>query len=421
MKHRVFVLLVLAAISLSLLLMAPLMADDQSERYVVVFNANKIPQKAAQSIAAAGGELVKTFPQVGIGIVASSNPSFAESLRGVKGIHAVAIEGYHMLPDVILQESTVEDGPDPSVDTYYYAYQWDIRRVKADLALDITSGSHDTVVAVLDTRIAFNHPDLSPNVIYATCYSVYSSCNPYPTLHWHGTHVAGTVAAAFGGGRAVGVAPNIGLASYNVFELTSGGSVVAYDEAIWQAMLDVVDQGFDVISMSLGSYIMRSYGAGEVAYWTAWNRIADYVTRQGVVIVASAGNEGENLNGPLDHLPSDVTGVICVGASGIRPDPIFPQPDFYDVLADYSNYGAPVTLVAPGGDYGPDGTPYPYPAVYYLVFSTYPTGYAWAGGTSMAVPHVSGIAGLIRDLHPELNPHQVIVILKQTAENLGNR
>jgi subtilisin family serine protease len=256
--------------------------------------------------------------------------------------------------------------------------------------------------------------------------------------------VAGTVAAAFDGGGVIGVGPNLGIASYNVFEFYdfpddgAGPLLVAFDEALWQAMLDATERGYDVINMSLGGYIVRSASKEDVAAWTAWNRIADYVTRQGVTIVASAGNGNLDLNGPVDHIPSDVTGVISTGASGIRPDPIFPQDDSYDIRAFYSNYGASVILSAPGGDCGLadscDELTRPANWFEYLVFSTYveanplcaatascPVGYAWAGGTSMSSPHVSGAAGLVADQNPGLNPHQVISILKRTTDNLGDR
>lgn len=414
-------------------------AEAEPVRYTVVFNGTKIPKKAADMIADAGGELVKTFDEIGVGIAISSDPSFPDALKGAKGIKAVDPQRYLALPVTEAFEFEATE-PDPTLDYYYDLYQWDIRRVKADQAWENTTGSHDTVVAVLDTGIAWNHPDLEDNVLYHTCYSVLDilgPCSDYPSWHWHGTHVAGTIAAAFEGGATVGVGPNLGLASYNVFELyddpIEGWVLVAFDEAIWEAMLDVADKGFDVINMSLGSYaVMNEGGAAE---WVAWNRVADFVTRQGVTIVASSGNGNTDLNGPVAHIPSDVTGIISVGATGIRPDWAFPQDGFYDVRADYSNYGASVTLSAPGGDLGPPEAAYPFPAVYYLIFSTYvipdpicaatascPLGYAWAGGTSMASPHVAGAAGLVIDNSKKpLNPHQVTSILKQTAEKIGSR
>ncbi|UCC71026.1 MAG: S8 family serine peptidase, partial [Gemmatimonadota bacterium] len=403
-------------------------AGDSHGRYVIVFQ-KKVPRKAAQIVADAGGELVGTLPEVGLGLATSSDPSFAESLRGVRAVHSVGVARFHALPETEVYVS--ENGPTPA-DVGYFNYQWDIRRVKADEAWNTTTGSHNTVVGIIDTGIAWNHPDLGPNVVYAACYSVFSACMPYPSLHWHGTHVAGTVAAAFGGGRAVGVGPDLGLASYNVFEYVPDYGVVAFDWAIWMAMLDAAAQGFDVVNMSLGGYVVKPSSQQDVAAWTAWNRIAHYVTRQGVTIVTSAGNAGVDLNGPVDHVPSDVTGVISTGATGIRPDPFYPQAGSDDVRASYSNYGAAVTLSAPGGDAGPDAVSYPW--WWYLVYSDYvvadpscaatascPVGHAWAGGTSQAAPHVAGAAGLVKDMHPGLNPHQVIKILKQTAESLGNR
>jgi lantibiotic leader peptide-processing serine protease len=267
------------------------------------------------------------------------------------------------------------------------------------------------------------------------------ACTPYPSLSFHGTHVAGTVAANFGGG-VVGVGPDLGLANYNVFELfeVEPGvfAVQAAFDSVWGAMIDAADQGFDVINMSLGAIGDFRGPDGSAPFYTAQQRVANYVQQQGTYIVASAGNANLNLNGPLFNLPGGVPGITNVGATGIRPDPVYPQPDAFDVRAFYSNFGAAVTLVAPGGDCGlPDSCdPATRPANWfeYLVLSAFvapdatcaatqscPVSWAWAGGTSMAAPHVSGVAGLVRDQNPNLSPNQMEAILKQTAENLGDR
>jgi subtilisin family serine protease len=405
----------------------PAVAEGVPVRYTVVFNGKNIPKKAADMIADAGGELVKTFEEIGVGIAVSTSPTFADDLKG-GDIYSVGIEGFQYLPDTSVY--TTSESIEETINyPYFWDYQWDIARVKADLAWeDGITGSHDTVVAVLDTGVAWNHPDLALNIVYATCYSMQSTCSPYPDLHWHGTHVAGTIAAT-GAAGSIGVGPNLGIASYNVFELYDG-EVVAFDEALWEAMLDVASQGFDVINMSLGGYYYIP--ADGPAGITAWNRVVDYVSKQGVTIIASSGNGDTNLNGPVVHIPSDVTGVISVGATGIGPYPFYPQEDAYDVRAFYSNYGAAVDLVAPGGDLGPDEPVYPY--WWHLVFSTYvyidpvcaatascPLGWAWAGGTSMASPHVAGAAGLVKDVNPGYSSAQVTKVLKQTAEKLGDR
>jgi subtilisin family serine protease len=237
--------------------------------------------------------------------------------------------------------------------------------------------------------------------------------------------VAGTVAAAFDGGRTVGVGPNLGIAGYQVFE---DGGAGAWDGPIWWAIMDAADKGYEVINMSLGGYgfFDHTQGAGAAA-WTAWNRVINYATKRGVTVVASAGNDGLDMNGSIHHIPGDLPGIINVAATGIQPFPVFPFEGFYDIQAFYSNFGAPVTLSAPGGDCGEEGgcsgvPPSGYPFYWhYFVFSTYPGGYAWAAGTSMATPHVAGAAALIMDENPGIKPFAVRSILMETADDLGDR
>jgi lantibiotic leader peptide-processing serine protease len=431
-RKSTLLILVLFVLS-SVVFVPPATAEGASERYTINFNGNQIPADAAQLVAAAGGQLVRTLPEVGIGVAVSSDPNFMDNLSSARAVHSVGPVLQHSLP--IPAVVKVEDGHPPTA--FLYDEQWNIRRVKADLAWDINTGSHDTVVAVLDTGVAWNHPDLGPNVVYTACYSTQPTCSEYPDIHWHGTHVAGTVAATFDFG-VVGVGPNLGIASYNVFEFVPGVGVIAFDDPLWSAMIDAANQGFDVINMSLGGYLLMSEGKEHAAAWTAWNRVSNYVIRQGVTIVASAGNGDFDMNGPWKHIPGDVPGIINVAATGIRPEPEFPQPGFWDVRAFYSNYGAVITLAAPGGDCGLDDScdPATRPANWfdYLILSTYvvpdpacaatascPIGWAWAAGTSMAAPHVSGGAGLLIDHNPYLNPNQVRSTLMRTAEDIGSR
>lgn len=421
-----------AVLFLALVLPGTARAEDSRTRYVVVFAGDGVPRDAARAMAAARGKLVTVLPEVGIGIAVSDNPDFARVLDRSRGVVAVGEERFMPFSEHGAPVEDEMDAPESSVDTGYFTYQWDIRRVRADEAWSVTTGSHNTVVAVIDTGVAWNHPDLASNVVFHACYSaVTGECLDYPSFSSHGTHVAGTIAAALGGGEVVGVGPNLGLASYNVVELTMDG-LVAYDSSIWQAMLDAARRGFRVINLSLGGYIVFPHR--EAAAWAAWNRVANHVTRKDVTIVASSGNGAVDLKGEIAHIPSDLPAVIGVGATAIRPEPVYPLDGSYDVLAEYSNYGAPVTLVAPGGDAGPEGTPWPDPGQNYLIYSSYvrvswacaeagtcPTRYGWFGGTSMAAPHVAGVAGLVLDREPWLNPHQVDAILKQTAEPLGDR
>ena len=446
-----------------------LSAADQT-RYVVVFDDRRsIPADADARARRAGGSIVQALPQVGVAIATSDDPGFASALEAERGVRAVGAEGAFRLREPyafdraeVPSDATGAAGHEVAASGVEWGifedWQWNVRRVKADAAWEVTTGSHDTVVAVIDTGIASNHPDLAPNLVHADCFRVFTVLDEeadcvYPDLNWHGTYVAGLVAANAGGG-VVGVGPDLGLASYNVFELfqdpedPSEFYLSAATSSIWQAMLDAADRGFDVINLSLGAYVDKaasrvSPGASRdhVAFWLAEQRVAEYVSRQGVVIVSSSGNSGRNLNGPIDEVPAGTPATISVSGTGIRPAPAFPQADAYDVLAVYSDHGAYVDLAAPSGDCGPDSGD-PDDCIFeYLITSagvdldvTDPgdvpacvasrdcaTGWFLAAGTSAAAPLVAGAAGLVRDIDPGLRPKRVERVLATTAEAIGHR
>jgi lantibiotic leader peptide-processing serine protease len=417
------------------------------QRYLVVAQPNARPAQVASAIAAAGGVVARELPGVGIYAAVSSQPRFLASIGRHRLIAEASPMPYVAVPDLVVSESTLlsPQGPAapavvPDPPAAFWDELWGIARVNAPAAWARGyTGSHDTVVAVIDTGIASNHPDVGPNLVFHACFTVAPGCTPYPSLSFHGTHVAGTVAATFGFG-VVGVGPNLGLANYNVFELMNGAVLASFD-SVYAAMLDAADRGFEVINMSLGALV--TFGPDQdnrtvAALRTANKRVADRVLRAGTVIVASAGNAAFDLTGPALNLPGGSPGILNVAATGIRPDPVYPQPGAYDVLAFYSNYGAPVDIAAPGGDCGLDDgcDPATRPANWfeYLILSTFvdpnpacaatescPVGWAFAAGTSMAAPHVAGVAGLLRDAEPRLNPRQVDARLRQTAESIGPR
>lgn len=416
----VMIMLLIAAVPVVSAAPAPEVAVEAP--YVVIFDMDNLPADVEGLVAGAGGKLLFWFPQVGIAVTSAESGSFADQIGASVFVDSVGLTGQWGLPETTVYAPELE--APTATDSAYYQYQWDIRRVGADQAWAAgVTGSHDTVVAVIDTGIDASHPDLAPNVVYQACMQLTGPCPAGTFTHWHGTHVSGTVAATFGGGLVVGVGPNLGLAGYQVFE--PSGS--AWDGPIWWAIMDAADQGFEVINMSLGGYVPFGQTQGEgAAVWTAWNRVVNYAIRNGVTVVASAGNGNVDVNGTIYHIPGDLSGIINVGATGIQPAPIYPQAGSFDIRAFYSNYGAAVTLSAPGGDCGlvDSCNPATRPANYfqYLVLSTMPGGnYSWAGGTSMAAPHVAAAAALVKDVNSNLNPRQVASILKSTADNIGSR
>jgi lantibiotic leader peptide-processing serine protease len=441
-----------------------LLAAAPLSRYVVLFKNNHIPAAAPQLIEAAAGRIVKSFPSAGIVIATSANPDFTSSLAFSTPVESVSSARFRPLPGATPHPGGVVT----PADDFFSRYQWNIRRVKADKAWRITRGSHNSTVAVIDTGVAWNHPDLNSNVVYAACFTSAGSCSrgtapescpctPYPDLDPHGTAVASIIAASSDGGRMVGVGPGLAIASYNVFELIAPDGfpqLFSYDDSVWSAMFDAAEKGYRIMNISLGDVYDRT--DDEVTIM-AWKRVVREIIGQGVTIVASAGNDALRLGGQAVHVPSDLPGVISVGATGIRPEPVYPLQGSFDVAAFYSNFGRPIDLVAPGGDCGVDGlcddfstfppnwyeygvlTAFVCPGCSFtadssplLGFTTVDadpgcianascqTDYFWSIGTSMAAPHVAAVAGLIIDRFPYLNNLFVSTILKTSAERLAN-
>ena len=265
--------------------------------------------------------------------------------------------------------------------------------IDAPEAWAISTGTSNVTVAVIDTGVDYTHPDLAPN--YAGGYDyVFNDADPMDD-HGHGTHVAGTIAAAMQNltgspGQAegvVGVAPNARIRAYKVCR--SDGT--CDDFAIQQAIARAISDKANVINMSLGD---PSYSQSlDNAVQDAWNA--------GLVIVAAAGNSGTT--DPL--YPAAFDNVISVAAF-----------DEDHQRASFSNYGDWVDISAPGN----------------TIMSTYPmtmcgastvpgqTGcYTWLSGTSMATPHVAGAAALVWSRSDVRRNSQVVDILLSSADPKG--
>ncbi|OIU72036.1 S8 family peptidase [Rossellomorea aquimaris] len=235
-------------------------------------------------------------------------------------------------------------------DTYYQGYQYGPQNTYTNYAWDYTRGSSGQEIAVLDTGVDYNHPDLDGKTIRG--YDFVDN-DYYPMdLNGHGTHVAGTAAAETNNGTGVaGMAPNTKILAVRVLDANGSGSLADIADGIRYA----ADQGAEVINMSLGCDCSTPTLESAVNY--AWNK--------GSVIVAAAGNDGISTT----FEPASYANVIAVGAV-----------DSYDRKASFSNYGTWVDVTAPGVD----------------IASTVPNnGYSYMSGTSMASPHVAGLAGLL--------------------------
>ncbi len=449
---------------------SPQEAENSSESFLIVFKSENLPANYKKIIEEAGGTITYEVSKIGTIEATTNQPTvFLKSLLKNKEVLSIApsLELPLNLPEVDAESDDLplpELAPVSAGESIWEAgWQWDIEKVtNKGASHTVSSGSKDVVVGVIDTGFDFDHPDLKDNIVPGSKTFV-----PGTTDAWdynsHGTHVAGTIGA---NGRIKGVAPDTGLRAYRVFGATGGAQQIWITDAIIAA----ADDGVDVINMSLGGtrvvgqwyYTDPATGeqirlGNDAADMVAYNRAVRYAVNKNVTVVASAGNDGQDLSNPAKladwynstlantqfsvkgaafKVPAQIPGVITVSATGAGFGT-------EDRLAFYSNYGnGAIDLGAPGGDVGPNynGTRTPGDHVY-LVLSAIPTylpqsapalaafgegGYGWKGGTSMAAPQVSGVAAAyISKVYAESGkkptPSQVQTHLQQTAVDAGKK
>lgn len=310
-----------------------------------------------------------------------------------------------------------------------YSLQWHLPQISLPEAWDLTTGTptgpDDVIVAVVDTGILPAHPDFAGQLVGGYDFIAdadrardFDGIDEYPTdegdlaygtsSSFHGTHVAGTVAAKTDNGegiagvswdakimpmRALGVN---GGATYDVLQAVRYAAGLANDSGRLPA------QPADIINLSLGSPFFSQ--AAQDTFTAARNR--------GIILVASAGNEATSSPG----YPAAYNGVVSVSATTISGG-----------LAPYSNFGQ-VDVAAPGGYNGTDdnGDGFGDGVVSTLGDDSNPgavqLGYGALSGTSMAAPHVAGVAALMKAVHPDLTPTQFDAALANGSltDDLGN-
>jgi subtilisin family serine protease len=278
MKPRVRVVALLVALAVVLCSTAataakPVTAAQSNGRYLVVFKSDTLPSDAARRVADSGGTVVRTFEQIGV-VSAIGNATFVSKIAKDNKVLSVGPEHMFAAPDVKPIELTEnvtagepEAGPMYPADSYYYYWQWDIRRIGAPAVWGRLPLSGMTPrVAVLDVGVMDNHPDLAGQVDTSVATSYCATGDGYPVYttyidfdtfpNWtpsdgctalgfadyegHGTHVSGTIAAKFGGAGAVGVAPDAKIGAYKVFDVYAYQGdlyVGAFDGPIFDAIV----------------------------------------------------------------------------------------------------------------------------------------------------------------------------------------
>jgi type VII secretion-associated serine protease mycosin len=266
-----------------------------------------------------------------------------------------------------------------------YDNQYALQHVNAAAAWNITKGSPNVVVAVIDTGVDASHPDLQGKLVKGYDF-VNNDDTPEDTVG-HGTFVASLIAATGNDKNGiVGLAPGVKIMPLKVLDKTGGNSLL-----IAQAIRYAADNGAKVINLSLGGPTPSR----------AILQATNYAISKNVVVVASSGNDGSRRN-PVEY-PASFPDVISVGATGPT-----------DKIASFSTHNSGVNVAAPGVNIlgarsSNNSICRPYQG----------TAYCMASGTSFSAPYVSATAALMLSVNPNLTPQQVDQLLEKTATDLG--
>jgi serine protease len=288
----------------------------------------------------------------------------------------------------------------------YYNLQWNLPIINTPLAWDITTGSSSVIVAVVDTGVLLNHPDLAEKLTagydFVSDTSMSNDGNGIDndpddpgdesnsgTSSFHGTHVAGIIAAYTGNNNGVaGIGWNTLIMPVRALGIGGGTEydilqAVRYAAGLSNDSGTVPSKKADVINLSLGSE--SSSSASQDVY--------TLVRNAGVIVIAAAGNNASSTS----FYPASYEGVVSVSAVKID-----------STRASYSNYGANIDVAAPGGDDGDlngDGYPDYIPSTcgddsaQNIEYN-----YVFMAGTSMAAPHIAGVAALMKAVKSNMTP-----------------
>lgn len=295
----------------------------------------------------------------------------------------------------------------------FFPLQWHYEQIGLPDAWDVTTGDSGVIVAVIDTGIVLSHPDMQGQLVDG--YDFISDpkmardgdgrdANPDDPgdlaiqgtkSSFHGTHVAGTVGARSNDGVGVaGVAWNtrimpirvLGQGGGTEFDIAQG---ILFAAGLSNASQQLPAQKADIINMSLGG---RGFSSAE-------QEAINAARENGVIVIAAAGNDATNAD---FYTPAGLEGVVTVSAVDVARE-----------LTSYSNFGSSVEVAAPGGDTSVDinGDGYPDGVLSSVGLDDGGFAYEFMPGTSMAAPHIAGVAALMKAVNPDMTPTDFDLLL----------
>lgn len=435
---------------------APLTA---SQNYLVSFANGSIPSNADAIVTAAGGTVVGRLKNVGLVVARSASASFASTLRADSRVEGVGLSTAVSSPLAphdreVTQRPPVREshaGADPLANR-----QWDMDQIHAPEAHAFSKGKSSVLVGVLDSGIDQTHPDLAGQVVASASASCIGGVVNTDPAVWandnlgHGTHVSGIIAGKRNGVGIVGVAPGVKVAGVKlaVDDPNDPNFGLVYADAFVCALDWAIEHDFDVMNASLTidpftgpvDDIFCSDDPDRAAIVRMVRRAVQATSAKRIPLVASAGNDFHDLSAlesttgsaNCKMIPVQLPRVIGVSAVGASQQ-----------LAWYSNYGRrAVDLTGPGGDnlipnplvtdttasgqvlssIPPNSLFYQFAADWDGQVQDCSSGtcatYAYLFGTSMAAPHVTGVAALAISKYGRMTPEGLLGVLSATATRL---